>query len=596
MSESRSVSVRSLPPLTQVHGRDASKEATKHPENSTSSTEYEEWSSASSPAHGSVYFPTPGHGPYRTENRFELDHATVQAPQNDRPTSSFRRQMSAPSKVSVVDVIRNQVPNALVVSINQGDKLNPMMRSVSSGAERPPTGNLVSVEGSADFGKAFREGVPSFILADGRDESASLTNQLLTTRTASVASAVIVVFLEKEAAIMDKPAKSKVQSFIENGADDVMLMPSSISQLPVMISVSLTKAEMSRKKTVNLTKQVRDYRRQCHGLFWGIGHEIVPELPHVKPQLIEVKGKRVGDIALQQKLGEGEFGAVHVWNRGEENGAVKVISKRGIRSLDEVLQLTTEYGVLKKLNHPNVVKVRNLVHGMQNMYLFMEMGGSSNLFKYIRSEGARCLPWFQASDIFLQIADGLAHCHTNQVAHCDLKPENIVITGDGCAKLVDFGLAVDLTTEIPVLSAPRGTMPFMAPEIMCRSETWDPAAADVWSLGIIYMEMLCGSQAYVKLVGWQGKDLMNVRELPTRADDLKACFARDETEAHTRTLERIAGLCSDTPPKFVIELLGDMLVIGPQDRILAKDAVQRLEECAKEFDEFDPDFDKQAGA
>lgn len=235
----------------------------------------------------------------------------------------------------------------------------------------------------------------------------------------------------------------------------------------------------------------------------------------------------------------------------------------------DVAQLVTEFECLKRLNHQNVVGVHTLVHGMQNVYLFMEMAGQSTLFDAMRSSETRGFDLSTAVGIFKQVADGVAHCHGMEVAHCDLKPENMVISDDGCVKIVDFGVAVDLAEDVASLDRPIGTMPFMAPEIMTVSESWNPRAADVWSLGVFFMELLCGNHAFVKLLGWQGKDLKCRATRSHRAEDVRSFFGSDEARAHAQAL--FANSCRDAPRPLVIQLLFDMLHVTPDERIAVAD-------------------------
>ena len=102
-----------------------------------------------------------------------------------------------------------------------------------------------------------------------------------------------------------------------------------------------------------------------------------------------------------------------------------------------------------------------------------------------------------------QVADAIAHAHDRGVVHCDLKPQNIIITGDGRAKVLDFGIArrlsaaaVNATTAASATTltpAIAGTLPYMAPEVL-RGQRPD-ARSDIWSLGVVLHEMASGASA-----------------------------------------------------------------------------------------------------
>lgn len=498
---------------------------------------------------------------------------------DDALRHGFRRQIPEPVQVSMAEMcfikIRNDVPNAIVSHINLGKKIT------DGGAEDTPAthGSVVVVGGPDDFVNAFGDGVPSFIFVDSCKESADLATSMLRSSHSSSADAIILVLSCNDAVKSDESIIDSVPDFIANGADDVIMMPTSMGQMPQLstsLSLSMAKAKACRKRISGLTRELRDYKRQCHELFWSIAYVVFPGFPEVKNHLTECEN-RVGDVDLSQKLGEGQYGTVRTWKRGQEKGAVKIMPKKMFRSPEDVGQLAIEFESLQKIDHPHVVKARAIVHGMDNMYLFMDMAGTQNLFQMIRSTGKQGLPLGEALAIFVQIADAMAHCHSLQIAHCDLKPENVVISNEADAKIVDFGLAVDFAEEVPTLVAPRGTMPFMSPEIMRPSETWDPASTDVWALGVILLEMLCGNHAFANLLGWHSKEMMRGSQLKHRADDVNAFFANDGAEAREKAMMSVTKLCGHPTP-CVVDLLFDILMVAPSERLNAIDIVQKVDD------------------
>jgi len=238
------------------------------------------------------------------------------------------------------------------------------------------------------------------------------------------------------------------------------------------------------------------------------------------------------------------------------------------------LQIATEQDVLKNMRHPNVVAGHGLLHGRQNIYIFMELAGTTNLSSIIKGDHGT-MSKAQANKCFKCIANGLAHCHSLKVAHCDMKPENVVVSDDGCAKIVDFGEAVTLDEYVPRLKAPRGTMPFMAPEILYLRESWNPAASDVWALGVVLMELLCGFNALPRILDWPSK----CKATTAHADDLVAFFGAFGTDS--QNLRLVTTLCDDTPLPAVCELLVNMMRLDPDDRWHAQDVATRAQEMSK---------------
>jgi hypothetical protein len=395
-------------------------------------------------------------------------------------------------------------------------------------------------------------------------DSTNLAIGLLRSRPRGLTGAIIVVILGETIAADSNMVFESVPQLVANGADDVAALPKDATEWRVSISLSVAKAQAHKESRSRLQNQLRDSRKQCDELFWKIADEIVEDFPALQPDLIEVCERRVGDMDLVQKLGKGQYGSVFRWQsrKDDGSGAVKIIPKASISSADEALQLATEASVLKRLNHSSIIYLEKFLHGLHCMYLCVEFAGTRTLFQRINCG----MTWSTAEGIFSQVASGVAHCHENNVAHCDLKPENIVISGSGDAKIVDFGQAVDLAEVVQPLQFPRGTMPFVAPELLRLSRTWNPAAADVWSLGVILVEMLSGNNAFMRLMGWTG-DFS--RPMWEKCAERLEEFVSSSTEAHANTFKAISEVCKEEPPPDVIRLIGNMLEFAQEDRASA---------------------------
>jgi serine/threonine protein kinase len=202
------------------------------------------------------------------------------------------------------------------------------------------------------------------------------------------------------------------------------------------------------------------------------------------------------------------------------------------------------------------------------------MAGVTDLYKRVRAEGGSGLPWTVAQTLLFQIASGVAYLHEEEgIAHCDLKPENIAISEDGCAKIVDFGEAVDVTSEVSALERPRGTMPFIPPEVLLLSPQWDPIACDLWQLAVIHFEILCGIGAFEKLMCWGKPDFRSLPRLRRCAEELMLCFAE---AAKANTLATVPEMCDLATPPLATELLSDMLQPTTTLRLPASSVVSRL--------------------
>jgi hypothetical protein len=408
-----------------------------------------------------------------------------------------------------------------------------------------------------------------FVLVEESPSCLRAVAEVLTRYPSYRGGVVIPVLMEQFSNDNSAVIRKKITSLVESGADDVVVLPSSAADLCMTIMASLARARAHYTVKLDLEKKVSNASKQCDELFWKIAHDIVPAFPEERRNMDEFSEKRIGNLSVVGKLGEGVFGIV-LKCRNMESGkscAVKVLPKAKIhshRKLDEVMM---EYAVLQKVSHENVVSGINFVHGVKNLYLLMEIAGSTDLFKTIQAEGAKGMSWPKAKSWFLQMAAGLAHLHELDTAHCDLKPENVAISDAGCVKIVDFGLAIDVTGEIPELTVPRGTMPFIAPEVIDLVSQWDPIAGDMWQLGAILIEMLCGNHSMVKLMKWDKQRLNSFQHLAEHAENLRVRF---NESAKDGTLAEISRMCSAPPPPCSIQLLASLLEISPTKRLAAK--------------------------
>lgn len=120
----------------------------------------------------------------------------------------------------------------------------------------------------------------------------------------------------------------------------------------------------------------------------------------------------------------------------------------------------------------------------------MEMGGNLSLQSYLKSKSSKKLPESEVKLIFKQLADGVSYLHKNNIAHRDLKLENILIDSDKNIKIIDFGFSL-ITPRNKPLNVCCGTPSYMAPELTARKNYYGHLV-DIWALGILLYVLLCG--------------------------------------------------------------------------------------------------------
>lgn len=196
------------------------------------------------------------------------------------------------------------------------------------------------------------------------------------------------------------------------------------------------------------------------------------------------------------KLGSGGTAIVYkaidtVLNR---EVTVKILQEQFTTNQKFVLRFRKEAQAIAALSHPNIVSVYDVgVSDEGEQYLIMEYVEGKTLKEVIKKKGVLSLD--RALDYAHQILAGLNHAHSYGVIHRDIKPQNIMITPSGQVKIMDFGLAMNLTdSTITYDTSVFGSVYYIAPEI-AQKGTGD-ARVDIYSTGIVLYEMLTGELPY----------------------------------------------------------------------------------------------------
>ncbi|XP_054162769.1 cyclin-dependent kinase 2-like [Oppia nitens] len=189
-----------------------------------------------------------------------------------------------------------------------------------------------------------------------------------------------------------------------------------------------------------------------------------------------------------EKIGEGSYGIVYK-AKDKHNGSLVALKKIRLDSESEGVPSTAirEIALLKELNHPNVVRLHDVVHCDKNLYLVFEYL-NQDLKKLLDSTSSGLARSLVKSYMW-QLLQGLAHCHSHRVLHRDLKPQNLLIDTNGNIKLGDFGLARSIGLPIRTYTHEVVTLWYRSPEILLGSHFYGPSV-DVWSLGCIFAEMV----------------------------------------------------------------------------------------------------------
>lgn len=143
--------------------------------------------------------------------------------------------------------------------------------------------------------------------------------------------------------------------------------------------------------------------------------------------------------------------------------------------------------MLRELDHEGIVKLKEIIHGENKLYLVFEYF-NMDMKKYLDKLGTP-LPLNQVKIIVYQVLQGLLHCHQRRIMHRDLKPSNLLIDEQGSqVKIADFGLARSFGLPLKSYTHEVVTLWYRAPEILLGSKVYS-TAVDIWSVGCILFEL-----------------------------------------------------------------------------------------------------------
>ncbi|XP_001514363.2 serine/threonine-protein kinase MAK isoform X2 [Ornithorhynchus anatinus] len=185
------------------------------------------------------------------------------------------------------------------------------------------------------------------------------------------------------------------------------------------------------------------------------------------------------------QLGDGTYGSV-LMGKSNESGELVAIKrmKRKFYSWDECMNLR-EVKSLKKLNHANVIKLKEVIRENDHLYFVFEYM-KENLYQLMKDRN-KLFPESVIRNIMYQILQGLAFIHKHGFFHRDMKPENLLCMGPELVKIADFGLARELRSQPPYTDY-VSTRWYRAPEVLLRSSVYS-SPIDVWAVGSIMAEL-----------------------------------------------------------------------------------------------------------
>jgi serine/threonine protein kinase len=244
--------------------------------------------------------------------------------------------------------------------------------------------------------------------------------------------------------------------------------------------------------------------------------------------------KTVGNYDLLEKVAEGGMGAIYRGRRRDSGDivAVKLMASKQAQNPLLLKRFEQEFRAASRLNHPNIVRALDYSDNGAIPYLVMEFVDGESLGQKLERDGR--MSETDAIRLIAQVAQGLHRAHKQNLVHRDVKPDNVLVTKDGIAKLADLGLVKETETDLNLTRTGRGlgTPHFMAPEQFRDAKNAD-IRCDVYSLAATLYQMVTGEVPFrcnTPLDAWMKKihdELIPPRQIvPSLSDRVDRAIRR----------------------------------------------------------------------
>lgn len=251
----------------------------------------------------------------------------------------------------------------------------------------------------------------------------------------------------------------------------------------------------------------------------------VPPEPIVIPPSVQ-KPANVGKYRLLRTIGKGNFAkvklALHIATDTEV--AIKIINKTAMSGA-LLKRLKREISIMKLTNHPNIVKLLEIIENEDVLCLVMEYASGGEIFDYLVANGK--MREKEARAKFRQLLSAIQYCHAKHIVHRDLKAENILLDENLNVKVADFGLANKFGGDTR-LNTFCGSPPYAAPELFLGIPYFGPGV-DIWSLGVILFTLVLGHLPF---------DARDLRELRARIVNVQYTIPKGSVSPEFETLLR----------------------------------------------------------
>merc|ERR1711865_734698 len=224
----------------------------------------------------------------------------------------------------------------------------------------------------------------------------------------------------------------------------------------------------------------------------SVSRSSTPRVQNMTAEAAPGKRWSLADFDIGKPLGRGKFGNVYLAREKKSKYivALKVLFKSQLQKAGVEHQLRREIEIQSHLRHANILRLYGYFYDATRVYLILEFAAKGELYKQLQKVSRFAED--RGSNYILQIAKALRYCHQKHVIHRDIKPENLLLGIKGDVKIADFGWSVHAPTSRRTTLC--GTLDYLPPE-MVEGRDHD-ASVDIWSLGVLTFEFLCGSPPF----------------------------------------------------------------------------------------------------
>jgi len=272
-----------------------------------------------------------------------------------------------------------------------------------------------------------------------------------------------------------------------------------------------------------------------------------------------------------EKIGEGAYGVVF---KAKDVTTGDMVALKRIRLDSEADGVPStairEISLLKELDHINIVKLLDIIHAENKLFLVFEYL-NQDLKKYMDMyTNKNGLPLAVVKSYLFQLMQGIAYCHTHRILHRDLKPQNLLLSNNGLIKLADFGLARAFGVPVRTFTHEVVTLWYRPPEILLGCKYYS-TEVDIWSLGAIFSEMATHK---VLFKGDSEIDqlfqIFRILGTPDEETWPGVCKLPDYKSTFPKWIKQSVSKFNPQLGDDGIDLLQKMLIYRPEERVTAK--------------------------